>query len=106
MVNCTELCKRRCVVLQKIIDFGSRRIAYIVYGIVVFSRKIVYFKGKNGQDFVYIAADFADASLFPSPDFGSYIIVNGKVEVLFHPRCDVQIESGIVDQDNGIGTIR
>ena len=91
---------------EKSTHFIVGGIADILHRVVMASREIVDFEGKNRQKVVDIAANAPDAAFFPRPDFGRNVVENGTGGMRFHPFRDFQIETGIIHQHHTMGLPR
>jgi len=64
------------------IDFFNRRIAYIIRLVVVFGVE-VRFKGQDAEDAAHELAYRLYAPLFPGPDLGRDVVVDGDAEIFW-----------------------
>ena len=77
-------------------------IADILHRIVMALRKIVDFERQNRQKMVDMAPNAANAPFFPRPYFGRNVVEHRTGGVRLDPLGDLQIETGIVDQNHAM----
>ena len=89
------------LLLEKGIHLVCRRVAHVVHRVVVLlvERDL---EGQDAEHGIHIALDVLDAPLLPCPYLRRDVVIDGDVAVLLQEACYLQVEAGIVHQDDHI----
>ena len=86
-----------------LLHFRHRGVADIFH-LKPLAAEIVLLEGEDGKDFVAVAAHLFYAPFFPRPDFRGDKVEDGYSERFGEPG-QFQVEGGVVDKHQGIGTL-
>ena len=60
-------------------------------------------EGENGEEQIHIPTDVLDTILFPGPDLGGDVVADGNLRMAADKVGYLQVETGVVNQDDHIG---
>ena len=78
-------------------------IADVVNGVVVLAFEEIDFEGKNGEYLVHVTSNGLDAPFLPRPQLGGDVIIDGTELAVVNVACYLQVEAGVVHEDDDIG---
>ena len=80
----------------------SRRIAHIMDGIMMLLLIEGHLERQDGEHLGNVALDASDTPFLPGPNLGRDIVISGDIRLLFQELSDIQVEAGIIHQDDNI----
>ena len=86
-----------------LIDGG---VAHVGDVIAVAPAEVVGLEGQDGVEGIDVAADGLDAAFFPRPNLRGYIIMYGADAAALYVAGYLEVEAGVVDEDEHVGAPR